>query len=164
MWSEENQHRRKSPNTEILKRKINMSIQNQLFDAVYYGTDLEFQYNGNYYFINSGKMVQGTTGCIQSLSFARKNLFMKETIIPNAKKYIPRVKKMQMRTHARCLRRKFLTGSLFSKSSMISATLAIKITGPRAKNSRAILLFSLFLMRQKRIDHIANNNSRNLLF
>lgn len=33
-----------------------MSVQNQLFEAVYYGVDLEFKYCGNYYFINSGKI------------------------------------------------------------------------------------------------------------
>lgn len=31
-----------------------MSIQDELFEAVYYGCDLEFRYQGNYYFINSG--------------------------------------------------------------------------------------------------------------
>ncbi len=33
-----------------------MSILNQLFDAVYYGADLEFKYNDNYYYINSGRI------------------------------------------------------------------------------------------------------------
>ncbi len=37
-----------------------MSIQNELFDAVYYGCDLEFRYQGNYYFINSGVTIQDT--------------------------------------------------------------------------------------------------------
>ena len=37
-----------------------MNIQNQLFDAVYYGCDLEFRYQGNYYFINSGVTMQDT--------------------------------------------------------------------------------------------------------
>ncbi len=31
-----------------------MEIIDSLFEAVYYGTDLEFKYNGFYYFINSG--------------------------------------------------------------------------------------------------------------
>lgn len=35
-----------------------MSIINQLFEAVYYGADLEFQYDGNYYFVNSGKITE----------------------------------------------------------------------------------------------------------
>ncbi len=30
-------------------------IINQLFEAVYYGTDLEFKYNNFFYYINSGK-------------------------------------------------------------------------------------------------------------
>lgn len=34
---------------------MSMEIINQLFDAVYYGADLEFKYNGYYYFVNSGK-------------------------------------------------------------------------------------------------------------
>lgn len=33
-----------------------MTIENQLFEAVYYGTDLEFKYGADYYFINSGKV------------------------------------------------------------------------------------------------------------
>lgn len=33
-----------------------MTIINQLFEAVYYGSDLEFNYNDSYYFINSGKV------------------------------------------------------------------------------------------------------------
>lgn len=35
-----------------------MNIINQLFETVYYGADLEFMYNGDYYFINSGKSIQ----------------------------------------------------------------------------------------------------------
>lgn len=31
---------------------------NQLYEAIYYGTDLEFMYNGNYYFVNSGKITE----------------------------------------------------------------------------------------------------------
>lgn len=38
-----------------------MSILNRLFEAVYYGADLEFTYNGNYYLINSGKIIQNNT-------------------------------------------------------------------------------------------------------
>lgn len=34
-----------------------MEIINQLFDAVCYGADLEFKYNGFYYFVNSGNAV-----------------------------------------------------------------------------------------------------------
>lgn len=34
-----------------------MNTLNQLFETVYYGADLEFKYNDNYYFINSGKIV-----------------------------------------------------------------------------------------------------------
>ncbi len=33
-----------------------MSMLNQLFEAVYYGVDLEFKYNDNYYFVNSGSV------------------------------------------------------------------------------------------------------------
>ena len=36
-----------------------MTIVNQLFEAVYYGTDLEFKYGDNYYFINSGRVNNG---------------------------------------------------------------------------------------------------------
>lgn len=35
-----------------------MTVQNQLFEAVYYGTDLEFKFCENFYFINSGKIIQ----------------------------------------------------------------------------------------------------------
>lgn len=63
-----------------------MSIQNQLFDAVYYGTDLEFQYNGNYYFINSGKMVQGTTGVHSITVFRSKKSFYERNNNPQCEK------------------------------------------------------------------------------
>ena len=36
-----------------------MSIVNQLFEAIYYGTDLEFKYGAYYYFINSGRTKEG---------------------------------------------------------------------------------------------------------
>lgn len=36
-----------------------MTIINQLFEAIYYGTDLEFKYGSNYYFINTGKISEG---------------------------------------------------------------------------------------------------------
>ncbi len=35
-----------------------MNIINQLYEAIYYGTDLEFKYNDNYYFVNSGKITE----------------------------------------------------------------------------------------------------------
>lgn len=52
-----------------------MSIQNQLFDAVYYGADLEFKYNGNYYFINSGKTIQDTVNMHSITVFQSKESF-----------------------------------------------------------------------------------------
>lgn len=52
-----------------------MSIQDQLFDAVYYGTDLEFKYNGNYYFINSGKTIQDTVNMHSITVFQSRESF-----------------------------------------------------------------------------------------
>lgn len=52
-----------------------MSIFNQLFETVYYGTDLEFKYNGNYYFINSGKIIQDNVSMHSITVYKSKNSF-----------------------------------------------------------------------------------------
>ncbi len=44
---------------------MSMEIINQLFEAVYYGADLEFKYNGYYYFVNSGKTTKDGNGVHQ---------------------------------------------------------------------------------------------------
>lgn len=50
-----------------------MSILNQLFEAVYYGADLEFKYNDNYYFINSGKIQSCNMDKHLIIAFESKN-------------------------------------------------------------------------------------------
>lgn len=52
-----------------------MSMLNQLFEVVYYGADLEFRYNDNYYFVNSGA-VNCDNACKHSIVVSRsKNSF-----------------------------------------------------------------------------------------
>ena len=88
-----------------------MSVQNQLFEAVYYGADLEFKYSGNYYFINSGKIIQDNSNAHSITVYKSKNLFMKEKITIVAWKFTLLAKKMQMTTRMTYLKRKFLKGS-----------------------------------------------------
>ena len=52
-----------------------MTIVNQLFEAVYYGTDLEFKYGANYYFINSGRVNDGNTDKHSITVFKSKESF-----------------------------------------------------------------------------------------
>ena len=52
-----------------------MTILNQLFEAIYYGTDLEFKYGVNYYFINSGRVNDGNTDKHSVTVFKSKESF-----------------------------------------------------------------------------------------
>lgn len=56
-----------------------MSVQNLLFEAVYYGTDLEFKYNGNFYFINSGKTNKNNMNSHSITVFKSKESFYEGT-------------------------------------------------------------------------------------
>ena len=58
-----------------------MNMVNQLYDAVYYGSDLEFKYNDVYYFINSGmKSVNGADTHIINVSESTFSFYEGEPI------------------------------------------------------------------------------------
>lgn len=55
-----------------------MTMTNQLFQAIYYGTDLEFRYDGSYYFINSGRHRDGNIEKHKIIVYKSKGSFYED--------------------------------------------------------------------------------------